>query len=184
MKWKKIILPKIFDQVKYHIPLEITWFQSQTRQTDPCIFFQRIYWCVGQERIEVVHFGNIVIYWLWMNAIICLTHWGRVMYKCISKLTIIVSYNGLAPGERQAFIWINDRILLIWTLRTNLNEILSKIHTFSLKKMHLKMSYGKRQPFCLGLNMLIFKSNQTDFQSSWLISMLSNLGPFSVSCLE
>ena len=30
-----------------------------------------------------------------------------------------------------------------------------EIHTFSFKKMHLKMSPGKWQPFCLGLNVFI-----------------------------
>ena len=29
-----------------------------------------------------------------------------------------------------------------------------EIHTFSLKKIHLKMSSGKWRPFCLGLNVL------------------------------
>ena len=39
-------------------------------------------------------------------------------------------------------------------LETNFSEILIAIHTFSFKKMHLKMSSPKRQPFCLGLNVL------------------------------
>ena len=34
---------------------------------------------------------------------------------------------------------------------TKFNEILIEIHTFSFKKMHLKMSSVKWQPFCLGL---------------------------------
>ena len=71
-----------------------------------------------------------------------------------SKLTIIGSDNGLSPERRQANIWINDGILLIGTLGTNFSEILSKIHTFSLKKMHLKTSSAKRRPYCLGLNVL------------------------------
>ena len=73
---------------------------------------------------------------------------------CISKLTIIGSDNGLSPGRRQAIIWTNAGILLIWTLGTNFSEILIEIYTFSLKKMHLKMSSGKWRPFCLGLNVL------------------------------
>ena len=40
-------------------------------------------------------------------------------------------------------------------LWTNFSEILSETHTFSFKKMHLKMSPGRRRPFCLGLNILI-----------------------------
>ena len=83
-----------------------------------------------------------------------LTHWGRVMHICVGKLTIIGSDNGLSPGRRQAIIWTNAGILFIRTLGTNFSEILSEIHTFSFKKMHLKMSSGKWRPFCLGLNVL------------------------------
>ena len=81
-----------------------------------------------------------------------LTHWGRVTHICITKLTIIGSDNGLSPGRRQAIIWTNAGILLIGALETNVSENLIKIYTFSLKKMHLKMSSGKRWPSCLGLN--------------------------------
>ena len=83
-----------------------------------------------------------------------LTHWGWVMHICVSKLTIIDSDNGLSPGRRQAIIWTNAGILLIWPLGTNLRETLFKMQPFSLEKMHLKMS-AKWQPFCLGLNELI-----------------------------
>ena len=83
-----------------------------------------------------------------------LTHWGRVTHICVSKLTIIGSDNGLSYGRRQAIIWTNAGILFNWTLKTNFSEILIEIHTFSFKKMHLKMSSGKWQPSCLGLNML------------------------------
>ena len=84
-----------------------------------------------------------------------LTHWGRVTHICVSKLSILASDNGLSPGRRQAIIWTNAGMLLIGPLRTNFNEMLIKIHTFSFKKMHLKMSSGKWRPFCLGLNVLI-----------------------------
>ena len=63
-----------------------------------------------------------------------LTHWGRVTYLCVGKLTIIGSDNGMSPGRHQAIIWTNDGILLIRTLETNFSEILIEIHTFSLKK--------------------------------------------------
>ena len=69
-------------------------------------------------------------------------------------LSIIGSDNGLSPGRRQAIIWTNAGILLIGPLGTNFSEILTEIHTFSFKKMHLKMSSGKWWPFCLGLNVL------------------------------
>ena len=89
------------------------------------------------------------------NAVVFLTHWGRVTHLCIRKLSIIGSDNGLSPGRCQAIIWNNARILLIWTLGTNFSEISCKIHAFSFKKMHLKMSSEEWRPFCLSLNVLI-----------------------------
>ena len=83
-----------------------------------------------------------------------LTHWGRVAHICINNLTINVSYNGLSPFRRQAIICTKAGILLIEPLRTNFHEILIEIHTFSFKKMHLKMSSGKWRPYCLSLNVL------------------------------
>ena len=75
-----------------------------------------------------------------------LTHWGRVTHICVSKLTIIGSYNGLSPDRRQAIIWSNAGLLLIRPLGTNFSEILIEILTFSFKKMHLKVSSAKRWP--------------------------------------
>ena len=63
-----------------------------------------------------------------------LTHWGRVTHICVSKLTIIGSDNDLSPSQCQAKFWTNAGILSIQTLATNFSEILSEIHTFSLKK--------------------------------------------------
>ena len=90
-------------------------------------------------------------------ALIPLTHWDRVAHICVSKLTSIGSDNDLSPGRRQASIWTNAGILLIWPLETNFSEILIELHTFSFKKMHLNMSSGKLQPFCVGLNVLMKK---------------------------
>ena len=78
---------------------------------------------------------------------------------CVSKLTIIGSDNGLSPDRCQAIIWTNDGLLLIGPLGTNFNEILIKILTFLFKKMRLKVSSAKRQPFCLGLNVLTQKGH-------------------------
>ena len=47
-----------------------------------------------------------------------LTHWGRVMHVCISKLAIIGWDNGLLPGRHQAIISTNAGILLIGHLGT------------------------------------------------------------------
>ena len=53
------------------------------------------------------------------------------------KKNIIGSDNDLSPGRRQAIIWTNAGILLIGPLGTNFNDILSEVHTFSFKKIHL-----------------------------------------------
>ena len=72
-------------------------------------------------------------------------------YKIIvSKPTIIGSDNGLSTE----FIWTNAGIVLIGRLRANCSENLIEIYTSSFKKMRLKMSSGKWQPYCLGINVL------------------------------
>ena len=93
----------------------------------------------------------------WRNyySVSLLTHWGRVMHICVSKLTIVGSDNGLSPGRRQTIIWTNDGILLIGPLGADLSEILIEILTFSFKKMRFKLSSAKWRLFCLGLNGLI-----------------------------
>ena len=98
-----------------------------------CIFFQR----------------KIIAFWFSFHW----THWGRVTHICVSKQAIIASDNGLSPGRRQAIIETNAGILLIRTVGTNFSGIVSEIHTFSLKKMRLKISSAKWRPFCLGLNL-------------------------------
>ena len=94
-------------------------------------------------------------YWIWwINESLYLTHWGQVMHIFVSKVTIIVSDNGSAPGRRQAIIWTNAGILLIWPLGTNFSEISIDVHTFSFQKIHFKMLSGKWRPFCLSFNVL------------------------------
>ena len=105
----------------------------------------------------------------WCHCIM-LTHWGRVTHICVSKLTIIGSDNGLLPGGRQVIIWTNDGILLIGTLETNFREILSKIHIFSLKKVPLKLSSAKWQPFCICLNV----SSNDDYYAWFFIPFYEN----------
>ena len=76
-------------------------------------------------------------------------------HKWVSELTIIGSDDGLSPGRRLAIIWAKAGILLIRTLGTNFSKILSDIHTFLFKKMHLKMSSATWHQFCLGLDMFM-----------------------------
>ena len=114
---------------------------------------------------EVLHIFLTFISW-WQQGtaeIPMLIHWGWVTHKCISNLTIIGSDNGLSPGRRQAIIWTNAGKLLIWNLGTNFSEILSEIHIFSFKKMHLKMLSGKFQPSCSGLNMLTVDNKSSGY---------------------
>ena len=75
-------------------------------------------------------------------------------HLCVSKLAIIVSDNDLSPGRRQAIIWNNAGILSIGILGTNFSQIPGKIHSFSFKKMHFKMSSAKGRLFSLSLNEL------------------------------
>ena len=82
---------------------------------------------------------------------------SEYIHICVSNLTIIGSNNGLSPGRCQVIIWTNDRMLLTEPLGTNFSEILIEILKVLFKKMRLKGSSAKWQPFCLGLNVLIGK---------------------------
>ena len=114
-------------------------------------------WCaIGDSLLPAAITGSVT-YIRWYHVLSgtnMLTHWGRVTHICVSKPTIIGSYNGLSPSRRQAIIWTNGGILLIRNRGTNFSEILSEIYTFSFKEIHLKMSSGKWRPFCLGRNVL------------------------------
>ena len=109
-------------------------------------------------------------------CLIGLTHWGRVTHICVVErqlrvtwakvllshllhadfhhFTIIGSDNGLSPVRCQVIIWTIAGLWLTGPLGTNFSEMLIEIHTFSFKKIHLKMSSGKWRLFCLGLNEL------------------------------
>ena len=77
---------------------------------------------------------------------------------------LIGSDNGLSPGRRQAIIWTDTGILLLRTLGTYFNEILSEIQTFSVNEINLKMSSAKWRQFCLGINVfsLVFGAYLTN----------------------
>ena len=135
------------------------------RSPEPAILkFYDIIWYIEATMISVVVRNAPSIMPAWSKKLFfCfrtyarvsqLTHWGRVTHRCVGKLISIGSDNGLSPDWRQDIIWTNAGISLIGPLGTNFSEILIKIHTLSLKKMHLKVSSAKRRPFCLGLNEL------------------------------
>ena len=74
-------------------------------------------------------------------------------HASVCNLTIIGSDKFLSPGRHQAIILTNAGILLIGPLEQSFSKMLIGIHTFSFKKMHLKITSAKWQPFCPGLNM-------------------------------
>ena len=126
-----------------------------------CVKLRAIAHQLSETSSTVVAFKMILFYRLCVTTFLSskfpkyyLTHWGWVIHICLSKQTITDSDNGLLPGQRQVIIWTNAGILLIRPLQTNFSEILFKIHTFSFKKMHLKISSGIWGPFCLSLDVL------------------------------
>ena len=112
-----------------------------------------VFWSSSDERNPTYDSKSEYISCIVLKQFIMLTHWGRVTHICVSKLNIIGSDIGLAPTRLQATGY-NTGILLIWPSGTNFSEMLIELHTFSFKKMHVKMSSVKRQPFCLSLNVL------------------------------
>ena len=100
-----------------------------------------------------------------------INHRVRVTHICVSKLTIIVTDNGLSPDRRRAIIWTNDGILLIGPLGTNFSEILIEINTFSCKKNDLKMSSRIWRLFCIGLIVLMTRIGSSNglTQSGWQV---------------
>ena len=112
----------------------------------------RTYHTVLCTKIKHISYG---IWDTWFNVLFvfclieqaCLTHFGWVTKICVSKLTLICSDNGLSPDRRQAIIWTNAGILSIGPMGTNFSEILIKVHTFSFKKIHLKMPSGNAGHF-------------------------------------
>ena len=94
-------------------------------------------------------------------------------YICVNNLTIIGWDNGLSPDRRQTILWTNVGIFLIGPLGTHFSEIIIDIHIFSLNEMLLKMSSGKWQPSCLGLNVLNDPTNVARTRGSNWQSALS-----------
>ena len=158
------------------------WWPSWCRQMNGFAYATNKH-CIWhlQLRSFQMHFGSPhYIEWLWGYEVhqmwtdrlvwVPLTHWGRVTHICVSKLTIIGSYNGLSLRRHRAIIWTNAGILLIRPLGTKFSEILITIHTLSFMKMHLKMASAKWRPFCLCLNVLIRMLHN---YWSWILQCMS-----------
>ena len=145
-----------FLEIKFHIAIQISLKIISWGPID----------CVSAQLSQYLD-GNVL-----------LTHWSRVTHIWVGNLTIIGSDNGLSPGRRQAITWTNVGILLIGPLGTNFSEMLIKIHTFLIKKIHLKMLSGKWRPFWLGLNVLMPRCG--DVLLAWGHTEVTSLVGFTV----
>ena len=102
-------------------------------------------------------------------------------------ICLVGADNGLSPDRpdrRQAFIWYNSGILSIGCRETNFNEIFIKIQQFSFKKMHLHISSGKWQPFCLSLNVLMMVwGGELVCHATWyIVTMMLHASVFKSYC--
>ena len=88
---------------------------------------------------------------------------------CVSTLITNGSDNGLSPGRHQARICTNSGSNVNRTLRNKLQWNFDRIHTFSFKKMHLKMSSGKWRPFCVGFSALKYISYGHKTIQYWIV---------------
>ena len=73
------------------------------------------------------------------------------IYASVDKIITGLD-NDFSPSRPLAIIWTNTGKWLIGPFGTNFSEILMKIQTFWLNKVHLNMPSGKYRPFCLGFN--------------------------------
>ena len=85
-----------------------------------------------------------VQFFIWFNS----SNMGWTLTQCGRVKHISMGNLG------QAIIWTNAGILLDGPWGTNFSEILSKIYTYLLKKMYLKMLFGKWRRFWLSLHVL------------------------------
>ena len=117
----------------------------------------------GPVTRKMFPFDNVIM----MLATFVLTHWLRPSEAYASLVQID---NGLSPGRCQAIIVNNAAILLIGSLGMKSNETLFEIHKFSLKKIHSKLSSGKRRPSCLGFNVLtkLMMTHPVNWRICWV----------------
>ena len=104
------------------------------------------------------------IFWQMLHWI-CLA-WINMFLQHMSHLSMTIYvenyhtqfHNGFNelnnPVRRQAIISTDAELLLIGSVGTNFSDFFFEIQLFSWKKIRLKMSSAKWQPFCLGLNVL------------------------------
>ena len=65
------------------------------------------YWLTDQDQRALLQIEIVYRAWNWdviAHPYPAFTRWGRVTHKCVSKLSILGSDNGLSPFRRQAII--------------------------------------------------------------------------------
>ena len=110
-----------------------------------------------------------------------LTHWGRV------NINRHWFRQWFVARATPIFISANTGILLIGPIETYFSEISIEIYIFSLKKMHLKMSFWKMAAIFIGLNMLKRSTSVFSKTTLWLLHSFKLIvmtsspvnGPFS-----
>ena len=134
--------------------------------TDDGLVFWYIYVPLGHNKLlmplqfhrdYVPHFIEGLLRIHFHIVAFCLAHWGWV-----KKMVVVLqtTYSNAFSSMEILVFWLiffwrwHLRVLLIISI-TNVSEILIEIHTFSFRKMHLKLSSVKWQPFLLSLNVLI-----------------------------
>ena len=84
-------------------------------------------------RLNILHYSDTLL-----SGLLSLTNWGWVMHKCISRLTIIGSDNGLLPDRCQAIIWKKCWNITDWTLGNTLQWNLNKNSYIVIQEKALK----------------------------------------------
>ena len=74
------------------------------------------------------------------------------------------------PTGHRTIVWTNNGLWPIGPWKQNCHGIWIKIQIISHRKMNLKMSSAKWQPFCFGHNLIIYTSYLT-LQASYDVSM-------------
>ena len=102
--------------------------------------------CPSSQAYKCVHLEYISTH--------ILTHLPQYHLYVSVNWVSIGSGIGLPPVRSQAITWTNADFLSIGHSRTNFNEMLIEIQTFSLTKVHLKMLSAIFQPNCPGEDVL------------------------------
>ena len=99
------------------------------------------------------------------------------MRQCTMSSWSKVVSDGFSSVQQQVFIWSSIRLLLIGIFRTTFTVILTEIWSFSLKKIHSKIS-SAILPSNLGL--ILLSCNIVQMCSNGRLNLARNCGVWSV----